>query len=152
LIIYLFSTFRQEQAHDADQDPYEKEHRDIYPHGSRAGLVQPYEKDLYPFKVGREPPSTHDPAKSVGEKLRRDFGIMTPAELAAMLEVSEHTLHSWRQRNQGPVFTYLGRRTYYRKADIHSWIDDGLVRADFVDRVPQPAEPLELNREAFLRG
>jgi hypothetical protein len=63
VIIYIFSTFRQEQAHDADQDPYEKEHRDIYPYGSRAGLVQPYEKDLYPFKVGREPPSTHDPAK-----------------------------------------------------------------------------------------
>jgi hypothetical protein len=74
---------------------------------------------------------------SIGEKLRRDFGIMTPAELAAMLEVSEHTLHSWRQRNQGPVFTYLGRRTYYRKADIHSWIDDGLVRADFVDKLQE---------------
>jgi DNA-binding transcriptional regulator YiaG len=112
----------------------------------------PMKKTSTPSKSDASLPPPTTPPKSIGEKLRRDFGIMTPAELAAMLEVSEHTLHSWRQRNQGPVFTYLGRRTYYRKADIHSWIDDGLVRADFVDRVPQPAEPLELNREAFLRG
>jgi hypothetical protein len=41
VIIYIFYTFRQEQARDADQDPYEEEYRDFYPHGSRAGLVQP---------------------------------------------------------------------------------------------------------------
>jgi hypothetical protein len=75
--------------------------------------------------------------KSSGEKLRRDFGLLTPDELAAMLDVSKHTIHSWRMKNYGPVFTYLGRRTYYRKVDVHAWIDDGLVRADFAGKLQE---------------
>lgn len=72
-----------------------------------------------------------------GEKLRRDFGIMTPAELAVMLEISEYTLNGWRSQTPpaGPVFVYLGRKTYYRKEDVMSWIDDGLVRADFAGKL-----------------
>jgi hypothetical protein len=70
----------------------------------------------------------------MGEKLRRDFGIMTPHELATMLEVSEHTIVGWRNAGTGPVFTYLGRRVYYRKQDVNTWIDDGLVRADFIGK------------------
>jgi hypothetical protein len=71
-----------------------------------------------------------------GEKLRRDFGIMTPGELAAMLEISPYTLNGWRNANppEGPVFVYLGRKTYYRKEDVMSWIDDGLVRADYASK------------------
>jgi len=69
-----------------------------------------------------------------GEKLRRDFGIMTPRELALMLEVSEYTLGGWRSMDppQGPIFVYLGRKTYYRKQDVMTWIDEGLVRADYL--------------------
>jgi hypothetical protein len=71
-----------------------------------------------------------------GEKLRRELGLMTPQELAAMLEISEYTLNGWRQTTPptGPVFVYLGRKTYYRKLDVLSWIDDGLVRADYADK------------------
>ena len=74
-----------------------------------------------------------------GEKLRRDFGIMTPVELAAMLEISEYTLNGWRLQSppDGPVFVYLGRKTYYRKEDVMSWIDGGLVRADFTGKLHQ---------------
>jgi hypothetical protein len=66
---------------------------------------------------------------AAGEKLRRDFSIMTPAELAQMLEVSEFTINQWRASDNGPAYTKLGRRVYYRKQDVMSWIDDGLVRA-----------------------
>jgi hypothetical protein len=59
---------------------------------------------------------------------------MTPGELASMLEISEYTLNGWRQTGTGPVFVYLGRKTYYRKLDVLSWIDDGLVRADYADK------------------
>jgi hypothetical protein len=75
----------------------------------------------------------------MGEKLRRDFGIMTPHELATMLEVSEHTIVGWRNAGTGPVFTYLGRRVYYRKQDVMSWIDDGLVRKDFIEQAARAA-------------
>jgi hypothetical protein len=51
-----------------------------------------------------------------------------------MLEVSEHTIVGWRNAGTGPVFTYLGRRVYYRKQDVMSWIDDGLVRKDFIEQ------------------
>jgi len=69
-----------------------------------------------------------------GGKLRRELGLMTVQELAAMLEISEYTVNGWRQAGTGPVFVYLGRRTYYRKLDVLSWIDDGLVRADYADK------------------
>lgn len=75
-----------------------------------------------------------------GEKLRRDFGIMTPQELANMLEISPYTLQGWarRQPPEGPVFIYLGSKTYYRKEDVMSWIDDGLIRADFAKQAAKP--------------
>jgi hypothetical protein len=82
----------------------------------------------------RSPKST-----PMGEKLRRDFGIMTPHELSVMLEVSEHTIVGWRNAGTGPVFTYLGRRVYYRKQDVMSWIDDGLVRKDFIEQAARAA-------------
>jgi hypothetical protein len=46
-----------------------------------------------------------------------------------MLEVSEFTINQWRASDNGPAYTKLGRRVYYRKQDVMSWIDDGLVRA-----------------------
>jgi len=64
---------------------------------------------------------------------------MTPSELSQMLEISEYTLNGWRRTGSGPVFVYLGRKIYYRKVDVMSWIDDGLVRADFLEQATKVA-------------
>jgi hypothetical protein len=55
------------------------------------------------------------PSKSLGIQLRRDIGLYTVEDMCALLDVSAHTLMSWRNSGDGPVFTYLGgRRIYYR--------------------------------------
>jgi hypothetical protein len=78
------------------------------------------------------------PSKSLGIQLRRDIGLYTVEDMCALLDVSAHTLMSWRNSGDGPVFTYLGgRRIYYRREDVIHWVDNGLVRADFADKLPE---------------
>lgn len=48
-----------------------------------------------------------------------------------MLEISLSSINQWRSNGEGPAYTKLGRRVYYRKQDVMTWIDEGLmVRAD----------------------
>ena len=40
------------------------------------------------------------------------------------------TLYGWRHRGIGPRSVRLGRRVYYRRADIERWITDEAARQD----------------------
>lgn len=54
--------------------------------------------------------------------LRQDLGLLTEEELAAALDVRLSTLAGWRSRKEGPVFTRLGKRVFYRLDDVIEWI------------------------------
>lgn len=49
--------------------------------------------------------------------------LLTPAEVAAYLEVTEKTLMNWRSLRIGPKPTYAGRWPRYRPSDIDAWLD-----------------------------
>ena len=48
--------------------------------------------------------------------------IMTPAEVAVILQLSEKELRTMRLANKGPAFYALGGRLIrYNRADVHRW-------------------------------
>lgn len=47
--------------------------------------------------------------------------IFSTLEVAAYLEVSEHTVRRWRQLGKGPSFTTDGRHAFYRRSDVDVW-------------------------------
>lgn len=63
----------------------------------------------------------------MSSSLRARIGLLTPAELAAMLEVSEDTLREWRRLKQGPDFVKCGKTVMYREADVTKWLEMNVV-------------------------
>ena len=59
------------------------------------------------------------------ERLRDAFGLLSPADLSALIGVDERTLAVWRAQPQrkGPDFVKLGRAVFYRRADVDKWIE-----------------------------
>jgi predicted DNA-binding transcriptional regulator AlpA len=57
------------------------------------------------------------------EQLRDAFGVLSPADLSALIGVDERTLAVWRAQRRGPDFVKLGRAVFYRRADILAWIE-----------------------------
>lgn len=55
--------------------------------------------------------------------------LLTQAEVAERLSVSERTLEAWRCRGFGPAFVKLGRSVRYRPSDVERWLA-AHVRAD----------------------
>lgn len=53
--------------------------------------------------------------------------LMSPPELAAQLQVTEHTVYTWRASGQGPKFIKLTKRRQaqirYRRSDVEAWLD-----------------------------
>ena len=48
--------------------------------------------------------------------------MMTPAEVAVILQLSEDELRTLRLSNEGPAFYSLGGRLIrYNRADVHRW-------------------------------
>jgi predicted site-specific integrase-resolvase len=45
-----------------------------------------------------------------------------PDELAAELNVCTKTLDRWRVEGKGPPITKIGRRTFYSKTSVASWL------------------------------
>jgi hypothetical protein len=60
------------------------------------------------------------------QKLREHIGLVTEAQFAAMMDVSEFTTQSWRVSGKGPVFAKLGRSVFYRLKDIETWMENNL--------------------------
>ncbi len=52
------------------------------------------------------------------------LGLLTPAELAELLEVSERTLEDWRSPGGpiGPPFIKMGGRIRYRWSSVEDWL------------------------------
>lgn len=62
-------------------------------------------------------------------ELRKQVGLLSPEEIATMLEVTAHTLAQWRAEKRGPAYVRLGRNVFYRLADVQAWIDDSVCAA-----------------------
>ena len=60
--------------------------------------------------------------------------LLTPAEAGEILRSNTQTLANWRVQGKGPPWVRLiGRRVFYRKADLKDWI------AAQVQRTPRAA-------------
>jgi hypothetical protein len=49
--------------------------------------------------------------------------LLTPAELATELGVSERCVHIWHSRRIGPPRIVIGRKPFYRRASVAAWIE-----------------------------
>lgn len=54
----------------------------------------------------------------------QNVNLLTTAEVADRLNVSEQTLRHWRTQNRGPRYLKLGKAVRYRPADITTWIEE----------------------------
>lgn len=54
--------------------------------------------------------------------LRRSLGLYSEDEVAQIVGVGVFTLLSWRREGRGPDFTRLGKKVFYRREDLASWI------------------------------
>ena len=50
--------------------------------------------------------------------------LLTTAEAAEVLRLGMATLHRWRKSGKGPPFVEMGRKVYYRPADLDRWVED----------------------------
>jgi hypothetical protein len=69
-------------------------------------------------------------SSSRAENLRDQFGLLSPSDLATLLNVDTRTLAFWRARSAGPDFTKLGRSIFYRRTDVESWIELNIMPMD----------------------
>ncbi len=53
-----------------------------------------------------------------------DNQLLNTAEAAKVLRIGVATLHRWRGAGRGPAFIEMGRKIYYRPADIERWIEE----------------------------
>lgn len=57
-----------------------------------------------------------------GNRQLLDSSLLTPLEVAAVLNISLGTLAGWRHSRKGPKYVKLGRLVRYRRADIADFI------------------------------
>lgn len=48
--------------------------------------------------------------------------LLNTAEAAEVLRLGVATLHRWRKSGKGPPYIEMGRKVYYRRADLDRWI------------------------------
>jgi hypothetical protein len=48
--------------------------------------------------------------------------LLTQAELARQINISERSLERWRVEGAGPEFVKAGRKVLYRPQDIERWL------------------------------
>lgn len=59
--------------------------------------------------------------------------LLNTTEAAEVLRLGVATLHRWRKSGKGPPYIEMGRKVYYRRADLDRWIEEQ-------QRQPQIAE------------
>ncbi len=81
----------------------------------------------------RQPLAVDQGEPSAGAcNINSDDVLLTPAEAAERLAVSERVLERWRATGDGPRFAKLSRKTVrYRAADIREFVG-GSIRANTV--------------------
>ncbi|MGJ5180399.1 helix-turn-helix transcriptional regulator [Bradyrhizobium oligotrophicum] len=48
--------------------------------------------------------------------------LINPEKVAEALNLRPQTLTAWRTLGKGPIFVKVGKRVFYRKADIEAWL------------------------------
>lgn len=51
--------------------------------------------------------------------------LMTVAEVASLLQVTEHTVYRWGWTNRLPGKVQVGRGVRYRRSEITKWVEQG---------------------------
>lgn len=69
------------------------------------------------------------PTDDPGPALRRELGLLTEEEVAALADVEVRTIQSWRSDGRGPAYVRLGKAAFYRKDSVIKWIMASEVRA-----------------------
>lgn len=59
--------------------------------------------------------------KEMGQRVRRELGILNEEELCAAIGVKPNTLQVWRSDGQGPAYTKLGKGVFYHQSDVYAW-------------------------------
>lgn len=67
--------------------------------------------DLQTHHDATRKPATVDPSE-----------LLTAAETTDLLRLKPQTLAVWRVERRGPRWLKIGRRVYYRSADINAWL------------------------------
>jgi len=49
--------------------------------------------------------------------------LMSPREVAALLQLKVTTLYDWRSRGEGPPAIKVGKHLRYRHEDVETWLD-----------------------------
>lgn len=52
-----------------------------------------------------------------------DDVLLTEAEVADLLRVSQRTVRRWRNEGTGPPALRVGRRIRYRRSAVEAWLD-----------------------------
>lgn len=58
----------------------------------------------------------------LGAETRRDLGLMTEEQIAAVAGVDTKTVKNWRTMRAGPPFTKLGKAVLYRRESVLKWL------------------------------
>jgi len=59
------------------------------------------------------------------EKINTYPLILTPVEVAELLQVPVRTLEEWRQKNSGPPWRKVGRHIRYQYIKVMDWFENG---------------------------
>ena len=55
-------------------------------------------------------------------KTEAQFELLTPAQVATLLDTNVATLQCWRQKGCGPVYHKLGKHVRYTRADVKQYL------------------------------
>jgi hypothetical protein len=70
------------------------------------------------------------PGKDQGAELRRQLGLLTEDEIAAIAGVEPATVKAWRSARTGPPWITMGRTPMYRRRSLVKWLAEQERRTD----------------------
>src|ERR1022692_140266 len=81
-------------------------------------------------------------------------GLLSPQELAHNLGLSPATLADWRSEKRGPAYLKVGRRIWYPKHHVRSWLADQLQETNNATQRAKRdlALPLQTGRPRIQRN
>lgn len=60
-------------------------------------------------------------------KMQANSDLLATAAAAPYIKHAESTMNRWRVEGSGPPFIKLGRKVFYRKADLDAWLERHVV-------------------------
>ena len=71
--------------------------------------------------------------------------LLTEAEAAKLLGISQRTLEKWRSRGQGPPFARIGKAVRYPSQALENWVQGQL-------QFPAPAPRITMEAQGAAKG